>query len=99
MDQQNAELTLEGWKKKICDSYDAGTTPSYDDLEGALLAFIKDNQRMNVLINSMTIELNKIVVPRLNNESDVIVLAALDDFIKRRARVVKLEVVQKATVH
>ena len=88
MAQSNLEPTLDDWKRKICESFDAGIAMSSDDLEGALLAFIKDNQRLNKLLNSMVQEFSKVVVPRLMNKDEGDVLAALDNFIAERTSVV-----------
>ena len=85
---RNDRIELEEWQKKICASYEAGIAPSYDDMEGALLAFLNENARWNQTLNSMAQEFSHVLVARLMNQDEKTVLAALDAVIARRTSAV-----------
>lgn len=89
MDAQRIELSLDDWKNKLYASYEAGIAPDYDDIERALLATLKDNQRLGNMLDSVLQEFSKVIVPRLMKQDEQLVLAALDDFISRRTSVIQ----------
>lgn len=89
MDTQRIDLSLDDRISKIYASYEAGIAPDYDDIESALLATLKDNQRLGNMLDSVLQEFSKVIVPRLMKQDEQQVLAALDDFISRRTSVIQ----------
>ena len=81
------------WDRRIADAYEAGLTPTYDDLEEAVCELMNETRRLNGVITSMGQDVAKMITPRLIGQNDDCVLAAIDQFIARRA------IIKPATEH
>lgn len=77
------------WKSRIVAAYDNDVPPDYADLLEGVMELVPENKSLNNIIDSMAKDMALVVLPRVSNHSDVVVMAALDDFIKRRATVRK----------
>lgn len=77
------------WKSRVVAAYDNGLPPDYADLQEGVIDLVAENNSLKNIIDSMAKDMALVVLPRVSNHSDVVVIAALDDFIKRRATVRK----------